>query len=165
MVELLLQHEQRFRNVSQISLLLALSRALQEASLVGYEQIVKILIQQGADLNAQGGAYDTALQAAASSGHGGIVRLLLDAGANINAKGGRYGTALLAATIEQQYGKTALHYATETRRSDIVRVFIQANADRTIHDSEGRTALHYAQFSGLDVGSKSRLEVLAYLQQ
>jgi ankyrin repeat protein len=130
MVELLLQHQQRFKNVSQISLLVTLSRALLEASLTGYKQIVKTLIQQGADVNAQGGVYDTALQAAASSGHESIVQLLLDAGANINARGGRYGTALIAATIEQRY--------------QVVQILLARGADTNIEHEKHGTALRAA---------------------
>jgi ankyrin repeat protein len=105
MVELLLQHQQRFEEVSQDEgFLSSLNGALWEASSMGYEQIVKILIHQGASVNARGGnTYDTALQAAASKGHGSVVSLLLNTGADLDARGGRYGTALLAATIENRH--------------------------------------------------------------
>jgi ankyrin repeat protein len=38
--------------------------ALQAASLQGHEAIVKLLLEKGADVNAQGGHYGNALQAA-----------------------------------------------------------------------------------------------------
>ncbi|KAF2752639.1 hypothetical protein EJ05DRAFT_430419, partial [Pseudovirgaria hyperparasitica] len=77
--------------------------------------IVELLLDSGADVNAQGGRYgnalqaascrghehtvklllnkgavvhDSALQAAADGGHQQTVKLLLDKGANVNAQGG-----------------------------------------------------------------------------
>jgi len=51
--------------------------ALQAASARGYEGIVKLLLEKGADVNAQGGWHGNALQAASARGHEGIVKLLL----------------------------------------------------------------------------------------
>ena len=48
--------------------------------------IVKLLLQMGADVNAQGGQYNNALQAAASEGREAIVVLLLENGANVHAE-------------------------------------------------------------------------------
>jgi ankyrin repeat protein len=59
--------------------------------------IVKLLLDAGADVNLQGGNYGTALQAASAGGHSRSVRLLLDAGADVNLMGGKYGSALQAA--------------------------------------------------------------------
>jgi len=74
------------------------------ASLLGLEEIVRLLLDKGADVNAQGGEYGNALQAAASNGHEGIVRLLLDEGADVNAQGGFYGNALQVAAYEGHEG-------------------------------------------------------------
>ncbi|KAJ6035948.1 hypothetical protein N7540_000227 [Penicillium herquei] len=60
--------------------------------------IVKLLLEHGADVNAQGGWYGTPLQAAAFGGYLEIVKLLLEHGAEVNAQVGQYGTALQAAT-------------------------------------------------------------------
>ncbi|KAJ7266795.1 ankyrin repeat domain-containing protein [Mycena rebaudengoi] len=68
------------------------------ASYYGYMDIVHLLIEKGADVNAQGGGYGNALQAASSSGHESIVHLLIEKGANVNAQGGEYGNALQAAS-------------------------------------------------------------------
>ncbi|OAL51101.1 hypothetical protein IQ07DRAFT_473194, partial [Pyrenochaeta sp. DS3sAY3a] len=51
--------------------------------------IVKLLLNKDANINAQGGNFNTALQAASYNGHKQIVKLLLDRGANINAQGGK----------------------------------------------------------------------------
>jgi ankyrin repeat protein len=131
MVELLVQHQQRFEKISQgESFLSAMNVALREASSIGYEQIVKVLIHKGADVNAQGGPYDTVLQAAASKGHEGIVNLLLNAGADINARGKRYGTALLAATFEE--------------RQQVVQILLARGADTAFVHATYGTALRTA---------------------
>ncbi|KAF8518578.1 hypothetical protein JB92DRAFT_2634701, partial [Gautieria morchelliformis] len=56
--------------------------ALQVASLRGHHAIVQLLLENGADVNAQGGWYGNALQAALSQGHHPIVQLLLEKGAD-----------------------------------------------------------------------------------
>ena len=47
--------------------------------------IVHILLEKGADINAQGGDYGNALHAASERGHLDTVQILLEKGANINA--------------------------------------------------------------------------------
>ena len=56
--------------------------------------MVRLLLDLGADVNAQDGDYGNALQAAVSGGNEAVVRLLVDQGANVNAQGGEYGNAL-----------------------------------------------------------------------
>jgi ankyrin repeat protein len=60
--------------------------------------IVKVLLEKGAEVNAQGGEYGNALQAASFGGHEAIVKVLLEKGAEVNAQGGIYGNALQAAS-------------------------------------------------------------------
>jgi ankyrin repeat protein len=71
--------------------------ALRWACKRGHLEIVQLLLEKGADVNAQGGEYGNALYAAADGGHLEIVQLLLEKGADINAQGGYYGNALQAA--------------------------------------------------------------------
>ena len=68
------------------------------ASLAGLQQVSTHLLENGADVNAQGGEYGNALQAACSGGHQVIVKLLLEKGAEVNVQGGEYGNALQAAS-------------------------------------------------------------------
>ncbi|KAH7377131.1 hypothetical protein B0T11DRAFT_27613 [Plectosphaerella cucumerina] len=70
------------------------------AALTGQIEMVKRLLEEGADVNAQGGDYGNALQAASSEGRDETVQLLLEEGADVNAQGGRYGNALYAAISE-----------------------------------------------------------------
>ena len=44
-----------------------------------------MLLDQGVDVNAQGGEFGSALQAASSKGHEKVVQMLLDQGADVNA--------------------------------------------------------------------------------
>jgi ankyrin repeat protein len=55
---------------------------------------VIMLLNKGAEVNAQGGHLGNALLAALSRGYEVVVRLLLDKGANVNAQGGNYENAL-----------------------------------------------------------------------
>ncbi|KAJ5588763.1 hypothetical protein N7537_011441 [Penicillium hordei] len=67
------------------------------ASSNGHDRIVELLLERGANVNAQGGLYGNALQAACSGGHDKIAQMLLERGADVNAQGGEDGNALQAA--------------------------------------------------------------------
>jgi len=74
--------------------------ALMEASSNGHTEIVKLLIEQGADVNAQPKLNGiTALMLASSNGHTEIAKLLIKAGADVNAQS-KHGTALIKAWQE-----------------------------------------------------------------
>jgi hypothetical protein len=64
----------------------------------GHCAMTELLLDKGADLNAQGGHYGNALQAASFGGHEAVVQLLLDNGADLNAQSRYYGNALQAAS-------------------------------------------------------------------
>lgn len=71
--------------------------ALQAAAASGHLDVVKPLVDNGADVNTAGPA-GTALHASAEAGHIDVVKLLLDNGADIDAGSTtNYGTALRAA--------------------------------------------------------------------
>ena len=53
-----------------------------------------MLLNAGADVNAQGGGYGNALQAASLGGHEQMVNLLPDKGADIYAQGGYFSNVL-----------------------------------------------------------------------
>lgn len=58
--------------------------ALSTASCFGYEKIVEILLDAGADVNADEDG-STVIHEATTYGHEKIVKILLDAGADVNA--------------------------------------------------------------------------------
>jgi ankyrin repeat protein len=74
--------------------------SLMNAAEYGHCEMVELLLDKGADANAQGGYYGSALYAASSKGYEQIVKLLLDKGTNVNVQGGDYGNALQAALLQ-----------------------------------------------------------------
>ena len=73
--------------------------ATQAAAAGGHLEVVKMLLESGADVNLQGGSYGTPLQAAAAGGQVSVVQLLLQVGADVNIQGGLYGNPLQAAAV------------------------------------------------------------------
>ena len=71
---------------------------LHAASLGGHEKIATMLLDKGADVNAQGGRYGSALQVASERGHDQVVQMLLDKGADVNAQDAYFGNALYVAS-------------------------------------------------------------------
>lgn len=88
--------------------------------------IVQILLERGAEVNAQGGFYGNALQAASAGGHLDVVQALLKAEADVNAQGGKYSTALCAAT-ENGYQK-------------IVQMLLSNGAQVALENQQHRTS-------------------------
>jgi ankyrin repeat protein len=95
---------------------------------------VDLLLDNEADVNAQGGRYGNALQAASVGGHEAVVKVLLNKGADVNAQGGNYGNALQAASEE---GYEA-----------IVKMLLDNGADVNARDGELGNALYVASDQG-----------------
>ncbi|KAF1966679.1 ankyrin, partial [Bimuria novae-zelandiae CBS 107.79] len=96
--------------------------------------VVKLLLDTGADVNAQGGEYGNALQAASERGHKQVVKLLLNTGADVNAQGERYGNALQAAS--------------ERGHEQVVKLLLDAGADVNAQGGFYGNALQAASASG-----------------
>jgi ankyrin repeat protein len=73
--------------------------ALQAALFGGHDKVMQMLMDAGADVNAQGGTFGNALQAASYRGQDKVMQMLMDAGADVNAQGGTFGNALQAASF------------------------------------------------------------------
>jgi ankyrin repeat protein len=101
--------------------------ALQAASAQGHRNIVRLLLQSGADVNAQG-ANGSALYAAVKNGSEEIVKFLIKHGADVNAQGVN-GSALYAAVKSGYYR--------------IVRMLLVARADANAQEANGNV-LHAA---------------------
>ncbi|KAK1671055.1 hypothetical protein BDP55DRAFT_321789 [Colletotrichum godetiae] len=84
----------------------ALGEALYEASRLGHEETVGVLLDNNADALAQGGLENNALYAASLGGYSKVVQMLLQHNANVNTQGGQFGNALQAASFRGHY-KTA----------------------------------------------------------
>jgi len=74
----------------------------------GHLDVVKYLVEQGANLNAQNKAGDTALIESAFNGHLAIVKYLVAQGADITLKGEKNKTALAWAEARSQ--EDVVHY-------------------------------------------------------
>ncbi|KAJ7049829.1 ankyrin repeat-containing domain protein [Mycena amicta] len=147
------------------------SNALQAASAGGHLDVVRLLLEYGADVNAQGRLNRNALQAASEGGHLNIVRLLLEHGADVNAQGGLYGNSLQAASesagghlvrlllehgadVNAQGGfyGNALQAASDGGHLDIVRLLLEHGADVNAQGGLCGSSLQAASASGhLDV--------------
>ena len=75
-------------------------QVMEAATRNGHKQVVKLLLDKGANVNAQGGRYGNALLAASISGHEQVVKLLLDNDADVNTQGEYYSNALRAASVK-----------------------------------------------------------------
>lgn len=84
----------------------------------GFTQIVKLLLEKGADIDAKGESGWTALMNA--TGHPDIVKLLLEHGADVNAK--------------NVYGKTALDRAKVRNQSEMIKL-LEAKGATTLEKS------------------------------
>jgi len=88
--------------------------ALHTSSQGGKEDIVKILLKRGADVNLKSKEGNAPLMAAAFNHHESVVKILLEAGAEVNA--------------QNQADDTALSLAREERQEGIIQLLLQAGA-------------------------------------
>jgi len=103
--------------------------SLQAACADGDERVVKLLLANGADIDAQGGYHGSPLNAACVIGRYHIVKILLNKGATVDTPGGsgRFGNALQAASV---YNKDS-----------IVQLLLNAKVDVNIRGGYYGTAL------------------------
>ena len=122
--------------------------ALHLAAENGHYNVVKLLLEAGANKNAAVRGGSTALHLAALMGHPEVVELLLEAGAHKDAADGG--------------GRTALHDAAENGRLEVVKLLLEAGADKDAADHYGATALHWAADQGCSEVVKHLLRARAH---
>ena len=116
------------------------------AAYKGHTEIVKLLLEAGADVAAlDPGMKATALHAAAYAGRTEAARLLVEHKIDIDRQG-------------PYNGYTALHDAIWQNNVDTARVLIDAGANLTIKSKEGETPLAMAK-------SKGRKEIAAMIEK
>lgn len=116
--------------------------ALQIGASRGHENMVRLLLENGADIVA-GAKYGwTALHSAAINGHDGVVRLLLETGADIEAKANE-GSTTLHYAARDTYGECA-EGCTSCEHKAVVRLLLEKGADIEAMDNRGRSALYNA---------------------
>ena len=108
--------------------------ALMLAATEGHCDVVKALVENGADVNAKDVISNTALMSASMNGHTDAVKLLLASGANVNDK--------------DYYGFTPVIKAATYGRCDTVKVLLDAGADPNAKDNIGECALSRAERGG-----------------
>ena len=114
----------------------ATATPLHAATDAGHVDMVRLLLDRGANVGAKLRNGQTALHAAASKGRADLIALLLDRGAQVNAP--------------DRTRATPLHHAVQGYSSDVpghVTVLIERGAAVDARDEEGRTPLHHAAMS------------------
>lgn len=107
--------------------------SLSHAARLGFTEIVKLLLEKGAEDDATDGDGGTALYYAAENGHEAVVELLLGSGASVDMK---------------VRGCTQLHIAASRGHEKVVRLLLDNGADREAKDEDGYTALLSAAYHG-----------------
>ena len=137
------------------------------ASWLGLVYVVEEILNEGADVNAQGGLLSNSLQTASSRGHYQVIQLLLESGADVNAPAGRYGTALQVASFNGHYQvvqlllengadvnaqggflSNSLQTASSRGHYQVVQLLLEKGADVNAPASHFSTALQGASSNG-----------------
>ncbi|MBA3954883.1 ankyrin repeat domain-containing protein [Candidatus Dependentiae bacterium] len=117
--------------------------ALHGAARNGHKEVVKLLLEKGADIDTEDENNHTPLHSAAYAGYAEVVKLLLQKGASINTR-----VEGNEDEDEEEEGYTALHLAAENGHKEVVELLLKSGADINAKDEEDNTALHVAAQCG-----------------
>lgn len=151
-------------------------RALVYAVGHGNVELVRVLLDAGADPDLRGAGGFTPLGRAALDGHARIARLLLRAGADVDRKSADGNTPITAATLMNRLpvvrellafhpdvtiwnreGRVCLGLAAEQGNQPLVQLMLDAGVDPNIMDRNGNRALFWAGYN--DNGAIAKLLV------
>ena len=104
------------------------------AAVSGYDQTARMLLENGAQINASSSSYKTPLMHAASAGHTKVVRLLLEWGADTKAS--------------EDDPKSALVLAAEAGHTEILKLLIDHEETLDTTGDELKTAVASAETAG-----------------
>ncbi|KAJ3110134.1 hypothetical protein HDU96_006885 [Phlyctochytrium bullatum] len=103
---------------------------LHKAAFYGAENVVPLLIDAGAEIDAVNKFERTPLHVACSYGQAGLAGLLVNAGANVESV--------------DEIGRKPLHLAANGDHAECVKILLYAGVNVDAVDADGRTALHIA---------------------
>ncbi|KAI5844018.1 ankyrin repeat-containing domain protein [Morchella snyderi] len=110
----------------------------------GNQELVELLVKNGADIYAHGSRDGNTLQQKIFLGHDDTMRFLVGIGADVNAKGGHYGSPL--------------HAAAQRGEENIVQFLVENGANINIQNNSQESALQFAVRKGLKEMVKFLLE-------
>ena len=129
----------------------------------GHLELLKILIEKGANVFAVNALQETALHLAAFEGHFEIAKILIENNADVNAKEYYNGTPLHKAAVRNHFRvaelllqngaevnakntskETPLHYAAISGSHEVTEVLLKHGANRNLKDYDNKTALELA---------------------
>ena len=150
-------------------------RAIHAAISSGNKELIKEIIDRGAQLETWGMHKRTPLIKAAAKGDSEMVKMLIDAGANINGRSDFGSTALLQATeaghlsvvklllrhgadvaLADKNQRTPIHGAVDRLRPEVLKVFLNRDDCILKQDSLGWNLLHRAAFYGIMFRKKEK---------
>jgi ankyrin repeat protein len=155
-----------------------INAALMSAAREGDPDKVRLLVADGAEVNAQSNHQWSPLMITARDSDAGVVSTIFGKGVSMGASDGKGWTPLMTATIaghaevvrallehgaevnaENYEGWTALRFAVSMDETEILRLLLEAGADANRADHEGQTALMQAARESCRESLKTLLEM------
>ena len=143
------------------------SRPLHHAAYTNRIEIVKYLVENGAEINARQGDGATALGHSASRGNTEIAKYLLEKGVNPDLSDDKGATPLHHAAyagnmelvklliahhanvnLAQKDGGTALSHASIQKHNEVAKFLLENKANPNLADNKGSSPLHHAAYAG-----------------
>jgi hypothetical protein len=138
------------------------------ASQKGNIEVLRLLLDKGAQVDLTANDGTTSLMIASQYGHVEIVKLLLDKGANVDLQTSEGVSALIKASelgrvdviklllenganpnLSRKDGTTALILSSKYQNYEVAKLLLEKGANLELKDEAGKTALDYAKFSDI----------------